>query len=82
MQRIEFRDVTDLLSKAYSRGMIAAYMGVGIRAYESYRAQPGQRHYRRPPADWRDRLRPLALAAVEYYRQHAQTVEAELLENT
>ncbi len=82
MENQEFRDVTRLLAKAYSQGMIAAYLGVGVRTYQAYRAQEGQRHYRRPPPNWKERLRPLAPMAITWYRSHADTLAAEMLRET
>lgn len=79
MEQTEFARVTSLLAKARGQEEVAAALRVQPQTYRQMRVQPGEGHYRRPPADWRDRLRPLALTAVEWYRQHADAVAVELL---
>lgn len=78
----DFRAVASLLAVACGQEAVAANLGVRPDTYQKMRATPGASHYRRPPADWRDRLRPLARTAVEWYRTHADAVSAELLSGT
>lgn len=81
MQQTEFARVTSLLVKSCGVESVAAYLGVREQTYKQMRAEPGQKHYRRPPADWKTRLRPLAASAILYYRQHADRVSAALLDD-
>lgn len=81
MQQSDFARVTSLLVEACGMQAVAGSLGVQVQTYKQMRVD-GRPHGRRPPADWRDRLRPLARAAVEWYRTHADAVSAELLSET
>ena len=81
MQQTEFARATSLMAKARGQEEVAKALGVQPQTYRQMRTQPGGRHYRRPPSDWKVRLGPLARAAAAWYRASAADVEASVLED-
>lgn len=56
----DFKKLTDVLLGAYSVADLAAALGVERQHAKQMRLDPTNKGRRPPPADWRERLRPLA----------------------
>lgn len=56
----DFKHLTDLLTGPYSQAEIAAALGVDLQHFRQMRLTQESKGRRPVPADWRDRLAPLA----------------------
>lgn len=61
---MDFKTAVETLTGIYGASSVAEALGVAPQTARAMRSDPASAGYRRPPADWRRRLEPLAKDAA------------------